>query len=133
MQAIPLTDTDRSQITQVLASTCRHGHAEIVYATPAYRVGHHEWLYVVYEGWPTSLRSSGRFTQYFWRSIKHRAWGYTPEWQRDKQWPRYNGDDGSFAGCPRSIVSIYDRHLDDIDVALGRTRPMVQAQEGLFA
>jgi len=80
----------------------------IIYATPACKIGVHEWRYVVYR----NRRGSPPMT-YHWRRIGNVLW------QDQEQWPTYNHNDGMYAGCPKSCADIYRKYFDKINKAMG--------------
>lgn len=92
-----------------------------VYETPAYKIGKTEWKLVVYEnpdcilapsvtGEPEFMRGIARMTVYQYND--HGVW-------RDHTLhPRYNSNDGSYAGLPRGLKKIFKRHETDINTAL---------------
>lgn len=83
--------------------------------TPTYRIGKHEWRAVVYTS------KSGNFTDYEWRDPD---WHIDPAfaWRSMTRWPRYNHNDGMYAGCPKSLRSkIWEQHKHSIREHLRRS------------
>ena len=66
---------------------CSAWQAEVLYRTPIWRIGKHEWRMVVYihPRW-------GNCTGFEWRKSAN------ARWSRDVDWARYNGDHCD-AGC----------------------------------
>lgn len=60
------------------------------------RIGKHEWRIVVKSGWP-GREPWRRLTEYQWRRAGSSAW------HPETAWPTYNADDGTYAGCPKSL------------------------------
>ena len=85
-----------------------------VWATDPYRIGEHEWRLRV-----KSVTSrvhpclDGRYTEYQWRARRPGE-----PWESDRNWPSYNGNDGVYGGCPRSLVKIFRDHEGAIGAAL---------------
>lgn len=83
-------------------------HQQYHYATPAVVIGRHQWRMVVKDS-----VYGGRSTEYQWRST-----GSQP-WRPDKEWPSYNSNDGTYAGCPHSLRDrIWEPNLMAIQAAL---------------
>lgn len=78
------------------------------------KIGNHEWRFVVYDEtgdlFDGKRYGGGRFTDYEWRVPTHLASSQPNEWQNKKKWPRYNFNDGTYAGLPRSLATLYKRH-----------------------
>jgi len=79
----------------------------VLYQSAPRKIGKHEWRVTVYR----SLYHDNRaMLGYEWRRE------YTPAlggewWRRDTDWPRYNHNDGQFAGLPKTLAKLYqDEH-----------------------
>ncbi|TXI83159.1 MAG: DUF262 domain-containing protein [Cupriavidus sp.] len=88
------------------------------YATPAVVIGRHQWRLIVKDS-----AFGGRSTEYQWRSSGSQAW------RPDTEWPTYNGDDGTYAGCPQSLRScVWDPNVEAIRAALAGNKVCVVGQ-----
>ena len=87
----------------------------LIFSTPISRLGKHEWRMIVYEKTDYTGKPV-RLTEYQWRPV-FQTWGDT-RWQSEEKWPRYNGNDGTHAGCPKSLARIYRTHQPAIESAL---------------
>jgi hypothetical protein len=69
------------------------------------RIGKHDWRVVVKSGWP-GCEPWRRLTEYQWRRVeKLRGSEFESlgPWRPETEWPTYNADDGTYAGCPKSL------------------------------
>ena len=89
---------------------------KIVFTTPSARIGKHEWRMIVYEQEQHDGKLA-RFTEYQWRPV-FQTWGDTA-WRYEDRWPRYNSNDGQYAGCPKSLAArVYYPNQPQINAAL---------------
>lgn len=91
-----------------------------VYATPAARVGKHEWRCCVrpYRLMATSLHPEATTLCTAW---EFRRAGDSL-WRSSKEWPTY--DDHKYDdGLPKSLVKVWERHRPEIYAALGKPEP----------
>lgn len=92
-----------------------------VYETPAYKIGKTEWKMVVFEDPDCVLGPSTTGEEWFMRGI-HRMTLYLYNdygtWKPETKHPRYNPHDGTYAGLPKSLRKIYERHEIEILAAL---------------
>jgi hypothetical protein len=72
------------------------------YASEPVRIGRTDWRLIIV---PARLNLPGESpwnTKYEWR----RDGG---PWRPDREWPTYNRDDGTYAGCPRTLPRLWER------------------------
>lgn len=85
------------------------GSGEILFRSALRKIGKHEWRVTVYRH-----RRYGAVVGYEWRraaeTIMGRNFPPDPYWQRDVNWPRYDHNDGQYAGMPRTLARLYDAH-----------------------
>jgi hypothetical protein len=100
-----------------------------LYATPPMTIGKHEWRLIVYPYY-----SGGNVTEYQWRRGDEFGLpeAFRDTWHADRDWPRYDINDGMYAGLPRTLVRLYERHRDEIKAALEGI-PWQSPQADLFA
>ena len=78
------------------------------------QIGKHEWRAVVYQGdiYPTPS------SDFEWRKQPE------DQWRSMNEWPTVNHNDGMYAGCPKSLVRLYNNNRSAIKAALtGKTTP----------
>ena len=89
------------------------GAGAILFRSPPRRIGKHEWRVTVYRH-----RQHGAIVGYEWRRAAETVMGLTcppgPYWRRDEHWPRYDRNDGQFAGMPRTLRRLYRTHQPNI-------------------
>lgn len=73
------------------------------YASPAMRIGKHEWRMVVVP--------IGRYPE-TQSEYQFRRPGES-DWRPSTEWPGYDADDGAYAGLPKSLVRLYRKHHAD--------------------
>lgn len=81
----------------------------IYYESAPVRIGKHLWRVIVY------LHACyGRCTEYqFMRADS------ADYWHEDARWPSYNSNDGTYAGCPKTLAAkVYYPNVDAIKAAL---------------
>jgi hypothetical protein len=94
-----------------------------IYATPPMTIGKHEWRLIVYPYY-----TGGNVTSYQWRGD---AEDY---WRDQRDWPRYNFNDGMYMGLPKTLVRLHEQHRGEIEAALkGIPYPPQPQQAELFA
>ena len=86
------------------------------------RIGHHEWRLTLYWGWGCDvvdgrlMESERPLVGYEWRAAEPAGRG---RWQRDVDWPTYDGQNGETAGMPRGLRRLWARcpwaHKDAIE------------------
>jgi hypothetical protein len=81
----------------------------LFYKTPSVKIGKHWWRLVVHEH-----ASYGRVTAYEWQGEVDGPWNDYHDW------PTYNFDDGTYAGCPKSLRKLWLTHKPAILAALGK-------------
>ena len=78
------------------------------YESNPVKIGKHEWRVIVF-----THPCYGRCTEYQFRRTN------TDYWHEDKRWPGYNGNDGTYAGCPKTLAQkVYYPNKPAIDAAL---------------
>ena len=86
---------------------------EILFRSEPRLIGKHEWRVTVYR------HSQDRVVVgYEWRRAAETILGFTyppaPYWRRDEDWPRYDHNDGMYAGMPRTLRRLYEEHRVEI-------------------
>jgi hypothetical protein len=102
-----------------------------IYATPPMTIGKHEWRLIVYP----SNYGHGNVTEYQWRQLPMSGlpeWTQPQHWRHEQDWPSYNHNDGMYAGMPRTLKKLYERHEAEIKAAL-QGIPYQSPQAELFA
>ena len=103
----------RKTDTQSDAQSAFATSGEILFRSPLRKIGKHEWRVNVYRH-----RQYGAVVGYEWRraaeTIMGRTFAPAPYWRRDVDWPRYNHNDGQYAGMPRTLARLYDTHRVEI-------------------
>ena len=83
---------------------------EIVWASPHRKVGKHEWRLTIYR------INKRRYLGYEWRRAPQTIMGEDfpsgPYWRQDVDWPKYNSNDGMWAGLPKSLLKLYNDTQD---------------------
>jgi hypothetical protein len=85
----------------------RYDRYHPIYATPPMTIGKHEWRLIVYPHYTGS-----NVTSYQWRGD---AEDY---WRDQRDWPRYNFNDGMYMGLPKTLVRLHEQHRGEIEAAL---------------
>ena len=80
---------------------------EILRLSEPFRIGRHDWRLVVY-------RTNDRkvFSGYEWRRRATTVCGMrfgADRWRRDTDWPRYDTNDGQYAGLPKSTRKLWQQ------------------------
>lgn len=126
----------------------RHG-ATLLWASPPVVIGDHEWRTLVYEEPAGPMdrwlrREEGRpdidvvrFTGYEWRrpDSSNRV---DDGWYPERAWPSYDFNDGTYAGCPKSLATkLYMPHRATLarllDVGAAAVPEEAPVQGGLFS
>ena len=80
---------------------------EILEISDPFRIGKHEWRLTLYR-----TREGKVYTGYEWRKPAVRIMGteFPPDfWRRDVDWPRYDLNDGLYAGLPKTLLRLWER------------------------
>lgn len=88
----------------------------IVYSTPASRIGNTLWLCQVYERW--DLKDYRKFEYGFVRATRYLYTTGDGVWRKDEDHPKYNHNDGTYAGLPKGLRQIFLAHESEILEAL---------------
>lgn len=92
---------------------------DILWRSAPRRIGKHEWRVTVYR-----LASGRAVLGYEWRRAAETISGFayppSPRWQRDVDWPKYDRQDGHYAGLPRTLLKLYQKHRADLSTHLRR-------------
>ena len=88
---------------------------EIVWRSPRVLLGETEWRVTVYDH-----KRWSRCVGYEWRRSGH--W----MWRRDEDHPRYDSDDGQYAGLPKGLLKLYKEHALHINRLLREAREEAQ-------
>jgi hypothetical protein len=83
------------------------------YETQPRTIGKHEWRAVV------TTRNGNRILTYEWRRLPCSLTGWSDRWRDYHEWPGYDFNDGSYAGCPRSLAKVYETNKTAIKAAMG--------------
>lgn len=94
----------------------------ILYETPIYEIGRKyktQWKLQVYERDDELLNIGGerglaRYTRYMYNA----GWGGIIMWTREINHPKYDSNDGTWAGLPHGLRKIYEKHIVEIKEAL---------------
>jgi len=84
---------------------------QTLYETPETKIGKHLWKAVVYR-----YRSERAYLDYLWFDSSR------GRWRSSEEWPTWNSNDGTYAGCPKTLVRLYERHKTQIDAALSQAQ-----------
>lgn len=96
-------------------------HDRVIYFTPAYQIGKLFWTCIVFErddcllNWRTGERGTDRFTGYLYHDPFDRIGTY---WKRESDHPRYDHNDGVYAGLPHGLRKIFESHRMEIEYHL---------------
>ena len=93
----------------------------VIYITPVYKIGKTEWRMMVYEknnvlylpsetGKDHFMQGTHRFTRY-----QYNDYG---TWKNETDHPRYDSNDGSYAGLPKGLKKIFYNHEQEIKESL---------------
>ena len=101
---------------------------KIIYETPVYKIGKTDWKIIVYERDNCySFSRDGYFekdktypSQRFTRYMYDAGWDGIRVWTDETNHPKYNGNDGSYAGLPKGLRKIKEKHEVEIKQALGK-------------
>jgi len=92
---------------------------KILYATPEMLIGKHRWKMIVYR-----TPHNHVYTDFLWWD----DWGFgAGRWQSMEEWPKYNSNDGLYAGCPHTLRKLYDAHKAEIEDTLNAGRQAIPA------
>lgn len=99
--------------------------SKIAYETPAKLIGKHEWRLIVIPSQKYNHKTKNmedcRVTLYQWR-VPAYLFGHhrfpAGHWQTQRDWPRYNINDGMYLGLPRGLVKLYQAHKAEIEFFL---------------
>lgn len=80
----------------------------IVYASPAMHIGKTQWRFVVL----TSLYGAGYSTDYEWLNTSCSDSGV---WYPSRERKGYNGNDGMYAGLPKTLRKLWDRYSHEYE------------------
>ena len=108
------TEKDNKQGAQGKLTTA-HG-SPALYATPTMKIGQHYWRLVVY-----AKPDGGRVTSYEWQGPNWYGFvEYEPQgfWSPQQDWPRYNFNDGTYGGLPKTLRKLYRTYFGEIQAAL---------------
>jgi hypothetical protein len=97
-------------------------HDSLIKTFPPVTIGKHEWLVAVHASRFGSCVKDGpnepsRCTEYYWRRAARESYE-GDEYKGAGQWPKYNHNDGCYAGLPRSLVTYYEKHETEIKALL---------------
>lgn len=82
------------------------------FASPAMKIGKTFWRFVVLPG-----RYRAVVTDYEWLNTDYSGKGV---WYPADQWRTYNHNDGTYAGCPKSLRRLWQRYRHEYDRLTGR-------------
>lgn len=85
------------------------------FASEPMKIGKKEWRVIVYQS-----KQYGFVTSYQFRIPADRTWDHKATlWADMVEWPSYNSNDGMYAGCPKTLVKLYNNNKTQIEKALG--------------
>ena len=85
-----------------------------LYETPEMLIGKHRWKMIVYRTYGSKV-----YTDFLWWD----DWRW--RWRSSENWPTYNSNDGTYAGCPRTLRKLYEAHKTEIEIALRQGREAI--------
>lgn len=96
---------------------------KLIYKSDAVKIGKTQWRVIVYEKQDRVYAcgklhpAAVRYTeyQYFDASLNYRG----DQWADSTQHPRFNHNDGTYAGLPKSLCKIFYANQNAIQAALG--------------
>lgn len=106
-----------------------HRSEFVAYASEPFVIGRHEWQIVVVPNRlhphhsVTDAEQPKFVTDYYWRHIG------TDFWKNKDQWPSYNHNDGTHAGCPKSLVTLYNQEQKALAEFIPRINARYQASD----
>jgi hypothetical protein len=96
----------------------------IHFASEPVKIGKHEWRVIVR---PCNANHADILvTEYQWREALHPQLPATwvDSWKSEVYWPTYNADDGTHAGCPKSIAKkVWEPNKKKIEELLKGGKP----------
>lgn len=101
-----------------------------LYISPIHQIGKREWRAVVYDA--NGYLGASAFTDFEWRFPAFLGLDPPSEWKSITDHPRYNSNDGMYAGCPRTLRKLYERYKAEINQALAAGKPKKVACEQPF-
>ena len=95
------------------------GRETVLYTTPEKRIGNTLWRLQVYEKWDLKdwrkfEYGLCRYTRYQFKST-HSTDGL---WHKATEHPKYDFNDGTYAGLPKGLRKLYFEHEQEIQAAL---------------
>lgn len=79
---------------------------EPLYATSPMTIGKHQWRLIVY-------------TSQYYGIVSCFQWRRDGEpWRDQRDWPRYDINDGTWGGMPKTLRTLWLRHQEEIRAAL---------------
>ena len=78
-----------------------------IWASEPMQIGKHAWRLIVY-----SHPLYGRCTDYEFRRRQD------DPWRSERKWRTYNSNNGSHAGCPKTLRKLYDKHESTVAALL---------------
>jgi hypothetical protein len=97
-------------------ASIRNGH---LFTSPPMKFGKTFWRFVVLP----SRFDYGLVTDYEWLNTAVSDNGI---WYPSNQWPSYNFNDGLYAGLPKSLRKLWERHLHEYEALSGTTHEPAQ-------
>lgn len=105
----------------------------IIYSTPAYSIGKTSWCMIVYEQDDCIIkvnpltRGTARFTSYLFTDPFPPG---TNPWRLERDHPRYDHNDGVYAGLPKTLRQIFYAHQQEIEFHLDQDNTGAFIQQG---
>ena len=107
-------------MTNTIPADPTNGKQTVIYTTPEYKIGKTIWRLQVYEKWALKDRNKFefglcRYTRYQWfTGTRYPGDGFLD----DTKHPRYDHNDGTWAGLPHGLRTIFYAHQTEIESAL---------------
>jgi hypothetical protein len=90
-------------------------------------IGHTNWRVIVYERPEVFHYNSGNPQTYAERYTGYQFWTGT-EWKRETEHPRYDYNDGTYAGLPKGLRTLFYENQVVIEYHLHNEYPMVAGE-----
>ena len=91
--------------------------SDLLFFSPPMLIGQHEWIVAVYRGRDYDDEEV-RYCDYAWRQAYNPFNDWNP-WMNAKKWPKYDFNDGTYGGLPKTLQKLYARHKPAIERAIG--------------
>jgi hypothetical protein len=89
-----------------LLSAAREISDEVLWQSEPMLIGKTSWIIVLYKN-PDHKKL---FTGYHFHDENYNRYCPCDEWKSEKNHPRYNYHDGTYAGLPKTLVKLYEKY-----------------------